>query len=45
MAPAAKAAPFVRAFKEARLKVLPSAGHMMMLEDPTATLAALRRAV
>jgi pimeloyl-ACP methyl ester carboxylesterase len=45
MAPAAKAAPFARAFKEARLEVLPGAGHMMMLEDPTATLAALRRAV
>ena len=45
MTPAAKAASFAPAFKEARLEVLPSAGHMMMVEDPTATLAALRRAV
>jgi pimeloyl-ACP methyl ester carboxylesterase len=45
MAPAAKTAPFARAFKAARLEVLPNAGHMMMVEDPTATLAALRRAV
>jgi pimeloyl-ACP methyl ester carboxylesterase len=45
MTPAAKAAPFARAFKEARLEILPNAGHMMMVEDPTATLAALRRAV
>jgi pimeloyl-ACP methyl ester carboxylesterase len=45
MTPAAKTAPFARAFKEARLEVLPNAGHMMMVEDPTATLAALRRAV
>jgi pimeloyl-ACP methyl ester carboxylesterase len=45
MTPTAKAAGFVQAFKDARLEVLPNAGHMMMLEDPTATLAALRRAV
>jgi pimeloyl-ACP methyl ester carboxylesterase len=45
MTPAAKAAPFARAFKEARLEILPNAGHMMMAEDPSATLAALRQAV
>jgi pimeloyl-ACP methyl ester carboxylesterase len=45
MTPTAKAAPFARVFKEARIDVLPNAGHMMMVEDPSATLGALRRAV
>lgn len=45
MTPAAKAAPFAQAFKDARLEILPEAGHMMMLENPSATLDALRRVV
>jgi pimeloyl-ACP methyl ester carboxylesterase len=43
MTPAPKAAAFASAFKDARAVTLPAAGHMMMLEQPTATLDALRR--
>jgi pimeloyl-ACP methyl ester carboxylesterase len=43
MTPAAKAAAFARGFKDARCVTLPAAGHMMMLEQPTATLDALRQ--
>jgi pimeloyl-ACP methyl ester carboxylesterase len=42
MTPAAKGAEFSRAFSAGRASVLPGAGHMMMLEDPAATLAALQ---
>ena len=43
MTPAPKATAFASAFKDARAVTLPAAGHMMMLEQPTATLAALLR--
>ncbi len=42
MTPAAKAVDFARAFAAGRSEVLPRVGHMMMLEDPMRTLAALR---
>lgn len=45
MAPPGKAADFARAFGNGRSKVLRGAGHMMMLENAGATLAALRGVV
>lgn len=42
MTPPGKALAFVGAFAKGRSRVLAGAGHMMMLEDPAATLAALR---
>jgi pimeloyl-ACP methyl ester carboxylesterase len=42
MTPAAKGRGFASAFREARVTVLPESGHSMMIEDPVATLAALR---
>jgi pimeloyl-ACP methyl ester carboxylesterase len=45
MAPAGKAVEFARAFRNARSRVLRGIGHMMMLEDPAATLAALKEVV
>jgi pimeloyl-ACP methyl ester carboxylesterase len=45
MTPAAKAVAVARAFKNGRSVVLRGAGHMMMLEDPAATLAALKEIV
>ena len=45
MTPPAKAIAFARSFKEGRSRVLQGSGHMMMLEDPAATLAALKEIV
>jgi len=45
MTPPGKALEFARAFRAGRSRVLRGIGHMMMLEDPTATLAALREVV
>jgi pimeloyl-ACP methyl ester carboxylesterase len=45
MAPATKAVAFARSFKDGRSVVLRGSGHMMMLEDPAATLAALKEIV
>jgi pimeloyl-ACP methyl ester carboxylesterase len=42
MTPAAKGAEFARSFRNARATVLRDAGHMMMVEDPTGTLEALK---
>ena len=41
MTPAAKGAAFARAFKSATAVTLPKTGHMMMVEEPAATLNAL----
>jgi pimeloyl-ACP methyl ester carboxylesterase len=43
MTPAGKAAPIARAIEGSRMIVLPGAGHMMMIEQPAATLAAFRQ--
>jgi len=45
MTPPAKAVEFARAFRAGRSRVLRGIGHMMMLEDPAATLAALKEVV
>jgi pimeloyl-ACP methyl ester carboxylesterase len=42
MTPASRGQAFAGSFAEARVVLLPEVGHMMMLEDPRATLAALR---
>src|SRR5216684_853361 len=42
MTPAARAQAFAGRFADARIALLPEAGHMMMAEDPVATLAAMR---
>ena len=42
MTPPAKGADFARAFANGRAAMLHQAGHMMMLEDPGGTLAALK---
>jgi pimeloyl-ACP methyl ester carboxylesterase len=42
MTPAAKGKAFAERIAGARVTVLPGVGHMMMIEDPTATLAALK---
>jgi pimeloyl-ACP methyl ester carboxylesterase len=42
MTPAATAAPFAAAFAAGRTTILPGTGHLMMVEDPAATLAALK---
>ncbi|HEX3498828.1 MAG TPA: alpha/beta fold hydrolase, partial [Stellaceae bacterium] len=42
MTPPGKAVAFARAFRDGRSVVLQGSGHMMMLEDPAATLAALK---
>jgi pimeloyl-ACP methyl ester carboxylesterase len=45
MTPPGKGVDFARAFANGRSEVLGNVGHMMMLEDPAATLAALRGVV
>ncbi len=45
MTPAGKAVAFAREFRDGRSTVLRGAGHMMMLEDPAAVLAALKETV
>jgi pimeloyl-ACP methyl ester carboxylesterase len=45
MTPPGKGVDFARAFANGRSAVLGNVGHMMMLEDPGATLAALREVV
>src|SRR5216683_1477645 len=45
MTPPGKAIAFAAAFRAGRSTVLRGAGHMMMLEDPAATLAALKEIV
>jgi pimeloyl-ACP methyl ester carboxylesterase len=45
MTPPGKALDFAGAVSGARSRVLPGAGHMMMLEDPAGTLAALEKFV
>ena len=45
MTPPGKAVDFARAFANGHSTVLPGIGHMMMLEDPGATLTALRGVV
>jgi pimeloyl-ACP methyl ester carboxylesterase len=45
MTPAGKAVSFARAFAAGRAETLAGAGHMMMLEDPARTLAALKEVV
>jgi pimeloyl-ACP methyl ester carboxylesterase len=45
MAPARKAVELARRLPEGRSIVLPRAGHLMMLEDPSGTLSALRQIV
>jgi pimeloyl-ACP methyl ester carboxylesterase len=45
MTPPVKAVEFGHAFRNARSRVLRGIGHMMMLEDPAATLAALKEVV
>jgi pimeloyl-ACP methyl ester carboxylesterase len=45
MTPPGKAIAFARSFAAGQSRVLRGAGHMMMLEDPAATLAALREVV
>ncbi len=45
MTPPGKAIAFAAAFRAGRSTVLRGAGHMMMLEDPAATLAALKEVV
>lgn len=42
MTPASRARAFAARFADCRIAQLPEAGHMMMIEDPTAVLAALR---
>jgi pimeloyl-ACP methyl ester carboxylesterase len=42
MTPAAKGRAFAERIAGARVTVLPGIGHMMMIEDPSATLAALK---
>lgn len=42
MTPAAKGKAFAERISGARVTVLPRVGHMMMIEDPVATLAALK---
>jgi pimeloyl-ACP methyl ester carboxylesterase len=42
MTPASRGAAFARSLADARVSVLPGAGHMVMIEDPRAALAALR---
>jgi pimeloyl-ACP methyl ester carboxylesterase len=42
MTPAAKGKAFAERIAGARVTVLPGVGHMMMIEDPVATLAALK---
>jgi pimeloyl-ACP methyl ester carboxylesterase len=42
MTPPARAQAFAPRFADARVQVLPGAGHLLMLEEPAATLAALR---
>jgi pimeloyl-ACP methyl ester carboxylesterase len=42
MTPAARGQAFAGRFADARIALLPEVGHMMMIEDPPATLAALR---
>ena len=42
MTPAPRARAFASGFADARIVVLPSVGHLMMIEDPPATLAAMR---
>jgi pimeloyl-ACP methyl ester carboxylesterase len=42
MTPAAKGRAFAERLSGARVTVLPGIGHMMMIEDPSATLAALK---
>jgi pimeloyl-ACP methyl ester carboxylesterase len=42
MTPASRGAAFARSLADARITVLPAAGHMLMIEDPSAALAALR---
>ena len=42
MTPAGRAQAFAARFADARIAVLPEAGHMLMIEDPVTSLAALR---
>jgi pimeloyl-ACP methyl ester carboxylesterase len=42
MAPPARAQAFAPGFAESRVVVLPGAGHLLMIEEPAATLAGLR---
>jgi pimeloyl-ACP methyl ester carboxylesterase len=42
MTPAAKGKAFAEHLAGARVTVLPGVGHMMMIEEPVATLAALK---
>ncbi|HZB90789.1 MAG TPA: alpha/beta hydrolase, partial [Stellaceae bacterium] len=42
MTPASRGEAFAGRFAAGRVVVLPGVGHMMMLEDPVATLTALR---
>lgn len=42
MTPAARGQAFAPRFAQGRVAILPDAGHMMMIEDPVACLAALR---
>ena len=42
MTPAAKGQAFAERIAGADVTVLPGVGHMMMIEDPMATLAALK---
>jgi pimeloyl-ACP methyl ester carboxylesterase len=45
MTPAAKAAAFAGKLRQCRTVTLPNVGHLIMIEDPAATLAALRQTV
>jgi len=42
MTPASRAQAFAGRFADVRISVLPEVGHMMMAEDPVATLAAMK---
>jgi pimeloyl-ACP methyl ester carboxylesterase len=42
MTPASRAQAFAPRFADARVAILPEAGHMMMIEEPVSSLAALR---
>jgi len=42
MTPSAKGAAFARNFSQARVKILPEAGHMMMVEQPSLSLDSLK---
>jgi pimeloyl-ACP methyl ester carboxylesterase len=42
MTPASRGSSFARSLGDARVTVLPAVGHMVMIEDPRAALAALR---